>query len=178
ADPGRVAGLARVMPLPLLEASHFTASLVGLLLLFLAQAIARRVDAALYLTSVALAIGSVTSLLKGADYEEAAILALAFMTLVAGHRTFTRRARLFDKPMSRGWLPAVALVVAASVWLGFFTYRHVAYSHDLWWRFAFSADAPRFLRASVAVTVVALVFGVRSLLRPVVPGACVDLATG
>jgi len=67
------------------------------------------------------------------------VLAVAFMTLVAAHRTFTRRARWFDRPISRGWLMAVALVVAASVWLGFFTYRHVAYSNDLWWRYTVSA---------------------------------------
>lgn len=70
AIPARVAWLSRVMPLPLVEVSHFAASLIGLLLLLLSRAIARRIDAAFYITSAALAIGCAASLLKGGDYEE------------------------------------------------------------------------------------------------------------
>ena len=166
-DPGRLAWLATVMPLALVEASHFAASLAGVLLLVLAQAIARRVDAAFYVAAAALAVGVAGSLLKGGDYEEAAVLLAALFALCAGRRHFTRRARIFDNPAGASWLLAVGSVVAASTWLGFFAYRHVAYSNALWWRFAFDADAPRFLRASVAVTIVTLAIAVRQLLRPV-----------
>jgi len=166
AEPGRLAWLANVMPLALVEVSHFVASLAGLLLLLLAQAIARRVDAAFYVTATALAVGVAGSLLKGGDYEEATCLLLVLLALCAGRRHFTRRARIFDNPSGVGWLIAAASVVAASTWLGFFVYRQVAYSNSLWWKFAFDADAPRFLRASVAVTILALAFGVRQLLRP------------
>lgn len=162
--PHRLQWLATVMPLPLLEASHFSASLTGLLLLVLAQAIARRVDAAFYITAAALAFGSLTSLLRGGDYEEAVVLALVLAALVPARRHFTRRARILQQPVSFKWLTAVATVVAASVWLGFFAYRHVAYTSDLWWRFAIDANAPRFLRASVGVTVGALVIALRILL--------------
>lgn len=154
------------MPLPLVELSHFTASLVGLLLLLLSQAVARRIDAAFYITSAALAIGSTASLVKGGDFEEATILATVLVILVASRRFFTRRARVFASPLSPGWLVAVSVVVAASIRLGFFAYQHIAYSNDLWWRFEFDADAPRFLRASIGVTVATLVVGVRELLRP------------
>jgi phosphatidylglycerol lysyltransferase len=169
AVPARIEALARIMPLPLLEASHFTASLVGLGLLLLAQGIARRIDAAFYITAAALAVGSAASLLKGADYEEATLLALVLAGLVAARHHFTRRARVFEDRLSTGWLAAVGIVVAASVWLGSFAYRHVAFSSDLWWRFEFDADAPRFLRASVGVIVAALIVGVRELLRPAFP---------
>jgi phosphatidylglycerol lysyltransferase len=171
AIPARLAWLARVMPLPLLEASHFSASLAGLLLLLLAQAVAARVDAAYYLTAGALAVGCVASLLKGGDYEEAILLALVLGALVAGRRHFTRRARILERPLSRGWLTAVGIVVAASVWLALFAYAHVAYRNDLWWQFAIEADAPRSLRALVAVTIVALAVGIRQLLRPAPPPA-------
>ena len=166
AIPARVAWLSRVMPLPLVEVSHFAASLIGLLLLLLSRAIACRIDAAFYITSAALAIGCAASLLKGGDYEEATILAIVLVALILSRRHFTRRARVFESPLSAGWLVAVGGVVAASIWLGFFAYQHVAYSNDLWWRFEFDADAPRFLRASIGVTVVTLVVGVRDLLRP------------
>ena len=47
----------------------------GVALLVLSQGLARRLDAAYYLTSIAMVAGMVASLLKGFDYEEAALLA-------------------------------------------------------------------------------------------------------
>jgi phosphatidylglycerol lysyltransferase len=169
AVPNRLHWLAAVMPLPLVEASHFSASLAGLLLLVLAQAIARRVDAAFYIAAGALAFGSVASLLKGGDYEEAAVLGLVLAALVSARRHFTRRARILEQPFSPHWLAAIATVVGASVWLGLFAYRHVAYTSDLWWQFAVDGNAPRFLRASVGVTIGALVIAMRVLLGPARP---------
>src|SRR4051812_909430 len=180
AVPARLQWLAAVMPLPLLEASHFTASLTGLLLLVLAQAIARRADAAFYITAGALAFGSVTSLLKGADYEEAAVLALVLGALVSARRHFTRRSRILEQPFSGRWLAAITTAVAASLWLGLFAYRHVAYTSDLWWRFAVDANAPRFLRASIGVTIGVLVIALRILLgasRPRTPAIDVSSPT-
>jgi phosphatidylglycerol lysyltransferase len=167
--PSRLSWLSEVLPLPLVELSHFAGSLTGLLLLLLAQAILRRVDAALYVTAGALAFGAVASLTKGGDYEEASILAAVLVALIAARRHFTRRARIFEDPVSPSWFAAVATAVAASVWLGLFAYRHVDYTSDLWWRFAIDANAPRFLRASVAVTIGALLYAVRHMLRPALP---------
>jgi phosphatidylglycerol lysyltransferase len=45
------------------------------------------------------------------------------------------------------------LIVVA--WVGFFVYRHVEYSNELWWEFAWQGNAPRFLRAGLAVAIVA-----------------------
>jgi phosphatidylglycerol lysyltransferase len=171
AVPERLAWLARMMPLPLVEASHFTASLTGLVLLLLAKGIADRVDAAYYITSVALVVGAAASLLKGADWEEASILVMVLFALLAARRHFTRRAGAFATPLSPRWLAAVGTVVAASLWLGRFAYQHVDYTHDLWWRFAFDAEAPRALRASVAVVIVAFAVSVRQLMRPARPHA-------
>jgi phosphatidylglycerol lysyltransferase len=172
AVPERLRWIATVMPLPLVEASHFTASLMGLLLLVLSQAIARRVDAAFYLTALTLAIGSGASLVKGGDYEEAIVLALVLTTLISARRHFTRRARILAWPLPARWVAAIATAIVASVWLGMFAYRNVAYTSDLWWQFAFEANAPRSLRASVGVTIGALVIAIRLLLgtwRPKVP---------
>ena len=54
----------------------------------------------------------------------------------------------------------------ASIWLGQFAFKHVAYSNELWWQFAFDAKASRYLRASVGVALVVLLFGVAWLLSP------------
>ena len=48
------------------------------------------------------------------------------------------------------------MAVGAAVWLGFFSYKHVPYLDELWWRFAWNGDAPRFLRASLASAVALL----------------------
>ncbi|HUR33147.1 MAG TPA: phosphatidylglycerol lysyltransferase domain-containing protein, partial [Vicinamibacterales bacterium] len=54
----------------------------------------------------------------------------------------------------------------ASVWLGFFAFKHVNYSGQLWWEFALRGEASRFLRGSVGAAVVILLFGVARLVRP------------
>ncbi len=46
-----------------------------------------------------------------------------------------------------------------------FAYKHVDYSGDLWWQFAFRGNAPRSLRAMAAVTLITLVYTSSLLLR-------------
>ncbi len=165
---GRLTLLERTLPLPIVEASHFLGSLVGLGLLFVSRGLARRIDAAWLLATTGLAIGIVVSLLKGADYEEAVILAGLLLVLLPARNEFDRKARMFDLS-SPAWFGAVAAVVAASVFLGEFAFRHVQYSNELWWRFEFDQEAPRFLRATVGVTVGLLAVGLRLLLKPAPP---------
>jgi phosphatidylglycerol lysyltransferase len=165
----RISWMSRVVPVPLLEASHFAASVLGVVLLLLSRALALRIDAAWTLSMTAIAAAILASLLKGGDYEEAALLLVLLLCLAAARRRFDRRAAAFDAPLSASWFAAVVAVIAASIFLGNFAYRHIAYSNELWWRFAFDADAPRFLRASVGASMVALAFGVRGLLRPAPP---------
>ncbi len=166
ADHWQIQWLRRFEPLPLLEISHFTSSVIGACLLILARGLQRRLDAAYHLTVVLLGIGVVVSLLKGFDYVEAATLALMLAVLLPTRRHFHRRASLIGERFSSGWVAAIILVLAASIWLGMFSYKHVEYSNQLWWRFAFSGNAPRFLRASVGALGVALIFGIMRLMRP------------
>ena len=167
----RLTWLARAVPYPLLEVSHFVASVVGVTLLLLSRALARRSVAAWAFSSLALAAGVVTSLLKGADYEEALMLTAILVALVAARRTFDRKAAVFDEPWSAPWFAAVVAVVAASVFLGTFSFKHVEYSSEMWWQFEMQADASRFLRASVGAGIAVLVFGLRYLLNPGPPAA-------
>ena len=71
---GRLDWLRDLLPLPVLEASHFLASLVGVGLLLLARGLQRRLDAAYHLAVALLAAGAVLALLKGFDYEESLLL--------------------------------------------------------------------------------------------------------
>jgi len=164
----RLAWLEELIPLSVLEVSHFVSSLMGVGLLLLARGLQRRLDAAWLLAVAFLSAGIAASLLKGADYEEAIILAVLLAGLLPCRRQFYRRASLVGERFTPGWIATVAVVLICSVWLGFFSYKHVEYSHSLWWAFSFGGEgeAPRFLRAVVGALGVALFFGAAKLLRP------------
>ncbi len=163
----RMRVIGGLVPLAVIESSHFVASLTGAALLILAYGLARRLDAAYYLTVIALPIGILTSLLKGWDYAEAAALAVILLTLLPARRHFYRRASFIAEFLSPQWLVMTATVLIASGWLGFFAYKNVAYSNDLWWQFALRSDAPRFLRSLVGVSVAIALVALYRLLRPV-----------
>lgn len=154
------------LPLPILELSHFSASLVGVALLVVADAVRRRIDAAYWAALALLAAGAVLSLLKGLDWEEATAMAVVAALLVPSRRVFVRRAALLS-PSSVPWTFAVSgVVVAVSLWLALFANKHELYSSEQWWVFELSKNAPRSLRAGVAVAVAALAVGLRLLLAP------------
>lgn len=166
AEHERLYWMARVLPVGLLEASHFLGSIIGVGLLVLAQAIARRLRVAYYLVIAALFAGIATALLKAADWEEAMLLSLLLLAFVPSRGFFDRRAALFDTRFSPGWIIAIVAALGASIWLGIFVFRHMEYSNDLWWQVALNQDAPRFLRASLGAAVALLCFGAWRLLRP------------
>ncbi len=167
---GRLLWIHDFIPLPVVELSHFLGSVAGAALLIIAQGLKRRLDGAYLLTVFLLSTGIVLSLLKGLDWEEAAALAIMLAALLPCRHHFYRKTSLTREWLSPTWIGAIVLVLLASMWLGFFSYKHVEYSDQLWWRFAFyGGDAPRFLRATVGALGVALLFGVARLLRPTPP---------
>ena len=164
----RLTWLEDLIPLSVLETSHFISSLMGMGLVLLARGLQRRLDAAWLLTAILLSAGIVASLLKGVDYEEALILSLLLAGLLPSRTRFYRRASLFSETFTPGWLATIAVILICSIWLGFFSYKHIDYAHALWWQFSFGDEgqAPRFLRAVVGAMSVALFFAVAKLLRP------------
>lgn len=169
AFPERLSLLQGLVPLPLLEASHLTGSLAGLGLVIVARALYRRVDAAYHLAFWLLALGAMASLIKGLDYEEALLSMLALGILWLGRDMFNRPASLFARSLSPAWMLSVALLLVTTLWVGLFSYKHVDYSHELWWQFALHGDAPRFLRASLLLVVTAAGLALLHLLRPAPP---------
>ena len=158
AAANRLALLERVVPLGVIETSHIIGSVPGALLLLLSQGLARRLDAAYYLTMGAVTAGIAASLLKGADYEEALALGVLLLVLRRARPAFDRRAAFFATRFSPAWMSAVAAALVASVWLGLFAFKHVEYSHDLWWQFELDGEASRFLRGSVGAATAVLLF--------------------
>lgn len=159
AIPHRLRALHHFIPLPFVEASHIAASLAGTALLLLAPGLYRRLDGAFILTRLMLLAGAAFSLAKGFDYEEAVILILIAGILQWSRKSFYRHTAFTKRSFSAGWIAAVAVAVGLSLWIGFFSYKHVAYQTDLWWEFAWKGDASRFLRASfgAAVTLIAAI---------------------
>jgi phosphatidylglycerol lysyltransferase len=151
AAPGRMDVLATVLPLPISEMAHVAASLVGVMLLFVALGLYRRLDGAFWAARLLLVAGTLLSIAKGLDYEEATVLVLTAAALQWTRAAFYRRTRLTAEPLSPEWLVGVGAAIGLSVLIGFFAYRHVGYSSDLWWRFETDANASRFLRTSLAV---------------------------
>lgn len=177
----RLGWLSRLLPLPLLELSHFLGSIAGVALLVLARGLQRRIDSAFYLTLALLGMGVLASLLKGFDYEEAFALSLLFAIMLPCRRQFYRRGSLFSQYFSPSWIAAILIVVMGSIGLGLFAFKHLEFSNELWWQFAFEGDGPRFMRASVGISAVMVLIALNRLLRGGAPrrkpGFAIDPST-
>jgi phosphatidylglycerol lysyltransferase len=161
----RLALLSVRVPLWLVEASHFLGSLVGVLLLFIARGLMRRLDGAwwLALTLTILSLG--LSLAKGLAYAEAGLLAVLLMLLLATRRQFDRQASLLRQPFTGSWFLALAFILTGCTGILLFAFRDVAYTRDLWWEFEFDATAPRALRAVLGMCILSVLLGLWNLLR-------------
>jgi phosphatidylglycerol lysyltransferase len=145
-----------VLRLPIIEASHFLGSVVGVFLLLLSSQLQRRSHAAWLIALLLLLVGSMAQLLNGLEWEEVVLLLLFFFVLLTSRDEFYRRSALVAEPFTPGRLLAIGVVLGSALWLGLFSYNQVGYDEELWWHFALYGDASRFLRASVAVAVIAL----------------------
>jgi len=161
----RVTALDSVLPLGIIELSHFAASVAGAGLVILAWAIRRRLDAAYTLTIATLVIGIVASLLKGLDWEEALALTLVLAALIPSRRAFYRKAAITSEPFPNGWIAAVVVVGVVTTWLAFFSYRNIDFTSPVWWEFSGRGDAPRSLRAMIGVLGALLLFALSRKLR-------------
>jgi len=167
--PERLEWLRRALPLPLIEISKLLGSVIGVLLLLLANALRQRIDVGYLGTLILLLVGAVVSLAKGIDWEEAGILTAMALVLLPCHSFFYRRSSLLGQSLARGWWFGVAAVALGAFVALDLAYRHVEYSNELWWRFGIDAQAPRSLRAMLAAGVASLAIGALRLLRPAPP---------
>jgi len=164
----RLAVLDRALHPILIDLSHFAASVAGFLLLALSAGLWRRRRGAYWAALIVLIGGAALSLLKGLDWEEAIELAVVAALLAPCRAAFNRSSRL-SEPLRPSWMLLVAAVVAASLWLGFFAYRDVAYQDELWWTFLTDRQASGFLRAAAVLALLTLLIAGRSLFAA--PGA-------
>ncbi|CAB3641296.1 Phosphatidylglycerol lysyltransferase [Paraburkholderia graminis C4D1M] len=158
--------LRDVLPLWVLESSQMLCSVLGVLLLFVARGLLRRLDAAWWMTLLLAVLSLALSLTKGLAFVEAGVLCTLIVLLLATRRRFNRHSSLFAERFTAGWLVSVAMVLMLATWVMLFAFRDVPYTRDLWWQFAFDERAPRALRATLAASLFAATFSFWQLLRP------------
>jgi len=150
-----------VLPLTVIETSHFIGSIDGVLLLLCAHGLQQRLRRAWGFAAGLLCAGIVSLMLKGFAWEEAVALALFLLVLLPARRNFVRSSLPASQPYASGWFFAIAVVLGAAFWLGLFSYKGLDAAE--WGRFALYDNASRFLRASAAVSIVALGAAARGL---------------
>jgi phosphatidylglycerol lysyltransferase len=101
-----------------------------------------------------LCAGVVSVMLKGFAWEEAIALTVLLLPLLPSRREFHLASSLPSQQYASGWFVAVAVALTTALWLGLFSYKHLDEAE--WWRFTLYDNASRFLRASIAVGIVAL----------------------
>jgi phosphatidylglycerol lysyltransferase len=172
--------LASYLPLPLVEGAHFLASLTGLLLIVTARGLSQRLDGAWWAAVTLTLLALVLSIAKAIALLEAAMLAVLLLGLLSSRGAFVRPASL-RQALTTSWLLAIAVLVIGAVVILLFVYRDVDYSHQLWWQFEFSAEAPRSLRAVLGLAIASSTIALFSLMRPatpaVLPSSAHELAT-
>jgi phosphatidylglycerol lysyltransferase len=175
----RLALLQMALPLWVVEGSQLVGSVLGVMLLFVARGLLRRLDAAWWCATVIASLSLVLSLAKGLAFVEAGVLGVLVLLLLATRHRFDRTASLFQQRFTLGWLVSIAIVLMAVVWVLFFAFRDVPYRNELWWQFEFDEKASRALRATLGAAVFASTIGLWQLLRPgagrLVPPTATDL---
>jgi phosphatidylglycerol lysyltransferase len=145
----RLSVLEQFIPLPLVEAGHLAAALAGLLLLVLARGLGRGYRAAFRATLALLAVAGLAAMLKGLDWEEAAVLGCLALA------TWSQSA-LFTRPSGGDWLEGTDLVIAfgaVTLFLAFGTLSHrvSAVTFERWTHVGYQFQAARFLRTAVSM---------------------------
>jgi phosphatidylglycerol lysyltransferase len=168
-DRAHLAWLGDLLPLGVIELSHFLASIVGAALLILAWGLERRVRLAYHLTCVLIGLGVMLGLTRSLNLHLAALLTLVLALLVTAGKEFPRTTSLLTEPLSPGWGLAIAASALTALWAGRLAFRGQDYSRELWWRFALNGDAPRALRAAVGMGVVVVLFVLARVLVRLAP---------
>lgn len=161
----RLGVLRDIVPLGAIETSHLVGSIAGLLLVVVARGLYRRQYRAWLAAIMLMGAGLLASLIKGLDWEEALSLGVGIGLLVAFRAVFYRSSQHTLFHLSWRWALGSMILLASVFWIGLFAYSHITYTDNLWWEFAWKGDASRFLRSSVAISVVGLALCVNSALN-------------
>lgn len=161
-----VAAMRPVIALPVVEVSHLLSVVCGVGLVFLARGIQRRVDATWSAALGLLAVGVLTSLLRGSHLLLAGALAVLFLSLLPCRSFFYRKSSLLSRSVPGEWVGLFAVAIAGAIWFALWANGHISYAHTLWSELHWDADAARALRALGLVSAALVAYGALRLTRP------------
>ena len=153
-------------PGPLVQLSHFAASVIGAGLLVVAWGLWRRVTIAWATVIALLLLGAVTAVAKGHGLAVPLVLVGIAASVAPFRRSFYRDTRLVREPFTASWLAAIASLAACAITLALFAHLRRDWSDDTWWHVVLAADTPWSLRATIGLGVALLLFALWRLLRP------------
>jgi phosphatidylglycerol lysyltransferase len=158
-----------LVPLPLVELAHPLASLIGLLMLLLSRGIRLKVDAAWHSNLFFLGFSIITLMLKGFDWRESLVLLMIMALMLPTRSHFRRRSSLLQMSFSTSWRAKIMMVLAGTIWLGFFSYPDVSYAQESGRLFFPEDDALSFLRAMLLIAIMTAFYGLWRLLSVAPP---------
>lgn len=162
----RLLTLTTNLPLWLLEASHFLAALCAVLLLLVARSLLRHSRNGYELALRVLPVAALFAIGKGLQYEVALFLILIWLALLPSRGHFTRRRSVARAPFGNAWLIAIGSVIALSIWLTNFSYRHIPTEIEPWLQVALQNEQARSLRALLTIPLGFALLMLTRLLRP------------
>jgi phosphatidylglycerol lysyltransferase len=166
ARAGRLGWVNNVLPLPIIEASAYFASIAGVGLIVLARGLQQRLDAAFHLTVWLLIGGVIFALTSALDVVQAVILSIMLAILLPSRRFFYRRASILEERFTPGWVVAIVVVLLTTVAIAISHYGSRGLGPGVFWRFGDEAQGPRAQRALLVALITIAAFAVARLLRP------------
>ena len=162
----RIDYMARLVPETIIELSHLSVSAIGTLLLIVSLGLWRRLYKAWFFAMILFPLAALFTYLKGGPAISIACMVGLTFCLLSARIAFYRRGSVSQLPLTPMRLTALFGTLSFACWSGFYAYRHVPYSQDLWWNFGLQDDASRFLRASAVVAAIMLVYLLWRALQP------------
>ncbi len=153
-------------PGPLVQVSHFAASVIGAGLLVVAYGLWRRVTVAWATVIALLLLGAVTATVSGHMLAVPLVLIGIAAAVAPFRRNFYRDTRLVREPFTASWLAAGASRAACAITLALFTHLRRDFRDETWWHFVLTGEAPWSLRATIGLGVALLLVALYKLLRP------------
>jgi phosphatidylglycerol lysyltransferase len=143
----RMERLSGFLPLWLVETGSLLRGVLGVLLLLLARDLYRRIRFGWRLTLATLAATTVAVILSSLEYFQAGLLMATAAVVGPLKHYFHRRGRLLTDRIAWSWVISIGVVMFLAFWFFLFAYRRDGdYGFDFW-RFGWSEDAPRSVRA-------------------------------
>ena len=151
---------------PIIEVSHFGASVLGAALLVLAYLLWRHVTMAWAAVLVTLTLAAGLAAAKGHGWPVPAMMLATAACVLPFRRNFYRDTRLVAEPFTAGWVAAIVALAVCTVSLALFAHLRRDWAAETWWEFVLAGDAPWSLRGTIALGVVLLLLALLRLLRP------------